>query len=229
MIARCTDDANNRYRRYGRRGISVCARWAESFDAFVGDVGFRPSPGHQIDRINNDGNYEPGNVRWATRQEQQRNKSDNRLITHNGETLTLIEWAEKTHIGVTTLWSRMRRGWTEKRALTTKPTATKCYLKFRGRTQSMKAWSAETGIPLSIISNRVARGWSTKRVLTTEPTLTKRTLTVNGRTQSMKAWAEESGLPLKIISTRINRDGWSAERALNEPLRKVRRPVGAPV
>jgi hypothetical protein len=73
MIERCENPAHISYPRYGPRGIKVCDRWHD-FDAFLADVGFPPSPGLQIDRIDNDGDYEPGNVRWATAQEQRLNQ-----------------------------------------------------------------------------------------------------------------------------------------------------------
>lgn len=75
MIGRCSRPASSGYRNYGGRGIAVCERWRDSFEAFLADVGRRPSPLHSIDRIDNDGNYEPGNVRWATREQQVRNRS----------------------------------------------------------------------------------------------------------------------------------------------------------
>src|SRR5438067_2016193 len=73
MIQRCRNPRRKNYYLYGGRGIQVCEKWATSFRAFLIDMGFRPSDEHSIDRINNEGNYEPGNCRWATRAEQQAN------------------------------------------------------------------------------------------------------------------------------------------------------------
>lgn len=121
MKQRCSDPAVENYYRYGGRGIRVCEQWngPESFEAFLSDVGLRPSSSHTLERIDNNGNYEPGNVRWATAKENARNRSDNRLITFRGETLTLVEWSEKTGIKQATLTSRIdQRKWTIKDAFT---------------------------------------------------------------------------------------------------------------
>jgi hypothetical protein len=74
MISRCENKNTRAYKYYGARGISVCAEWRQSFWAFYHDMGPRPSPHLSIDRINNDGNYEPGNCRWATAKVQANNK-----------------------------------------------------------------------------------------------------------------------------------------------------------
>lgn len=118
MKTRCSSPGNKRYERYGGRGITVCERW-QTFDNFLADMGYRPSPKHSIDRINNDGNYEPGNCRWATWQEQAVNKSDTRLLTYKGETLPMAEWARRIGLPPNTLSYRIRHGWPVDKAIET--------------------------------------------------------------------------------------------------------------
>lgn len=76
MINRCTNERVPEFARYGARGISVCERWASSYENFLADMGRKPSPSHSIDRIDNDDNYEPGNCRWATAKQQRANRRD---------------------------------------------------------------------------------------------------------------------------------------------------------
>jgi hypothetical protein len=110
MKARCENPKNPKYYRYGARGITVCRRWAESFEAFLSDMGERPSPHHSIDRINNNGNYDPGNCRWATPLQQARNTRRNRQIEAGGFVGTVAEVAAKLGIKVTTMRGRVLRG-----------------------------------------------------------------------------------------------------------------------
>src|SRR6266566_1115227 len=98
MRARCGNENHKHYKDYGGRGITVCERWAESFEAFLADMGLKPSPEHEIDRIQNDGNYEPGNCRWALPIEQANNKRNNRLFTIGDRTKTIDEWVRESSI-----------------------------------------------------------------------------------------------------------------------------------
>lgn len=108
MISRCLSESCPGFRDYGGRGIRVCDRWKD-FTAFYEDMGDRPK-GTTLGRINNDGDYEPGNCRWETHVQQARNKRNTRKVSHQGLDLTLAEWSERTGIKYCTLWSRWRRG-----------------------------------------------------------------------------------------------------------------------
>jgi hypothetical protein len=110
MKARCGNPRNAAFSRYGGRGISVCARWRDSFECFLADMGARPSPQHSLDRIDVDGNYEPGNVRWATCVEQARNKRSSRLVSIDGVTRTVAEWAELNGVDPHPIYHRLDRG-----------------------------------------------------------------------------------------------------------------------
>lgn len=103
--------------RYGGRGISFHQAWADDYPTFLAGVGRAPSPKHQLDRINNNGNYEPGNVRWVTPTVNARNKRSNRLLTANGETLPASEWAERLGASGNLVYCRLNRGWTVERAV----------------------------------------------------------------------------------------------------------------
>lgn len=120
MCYRCTSPNDASWPYYGGRGIRVCERWLmdTGFANFLADVGPRPSLRHTIDRIDNDGHYEPGNVRWATKTEQNRNSRKNVRLTFRGETLTIAEWSERTGIPYRALQTRVVRGWSTDRALT---------------------------------------------------------------------------------------------------------------
>jgi hypothetical protein len=118
MKRRCNNPNSEKYANYGGRGIRVCDKWADSFEAFRQDVGPRPSSRHSLDRIDNNGDYEPGNVRWATPIEQANNTRCNRRLTFRGETATMAEWGRRVDISPVTLHMRLKRGWSVKRALT---------------------------------------------------------------------------------------------------------------
>lgn len=108
MIQRCTNPNSKAWSYYGGRGIIVHDSWLNSFSKFLSDVGQRPSNKHTIDRIDNNRSYEPGNVRWATRKEQQRNRRCNLMISHEGETLCLTDWAQRAGISPSALKGRLK-------------------------------------------------------------------------------------------------------------------------
>ncbi len=115
MHDRCKNDRDG---NYGKRGITICTRW-NSFVSFFEDMGDPPTSEHSIDRVDVDGNYEPGNCRWATRIEQARNTRRNTFVEYSGETKTLAEWAEIYGIKQPTLCQRIYTyGWPIAKAIT---------------------------------------------------------------------------------------------------------------
>lgn len=119
MKQRCLNTNHDAYSNYGGRGISVCDRWLD-FENFLADMGERPD-GMELDRIDNDLNYEPGNCRWSTRIDNIMNRRCTRHLTVNGITQTWIEWAGQAGISRGALKQRLKRGWTPEQAVGLKP------------------------------------------------------------------------------------------------------------
>jgi hypothetical protein len=111
MQRRCYNPKYEGFHNYGGRGITVCDKWRGSFLAFLNDMGLAPTKDHSLDRINNDGNYEPGNCRWATRAQQTQNKRKRKdaLIEYRGEKKTLQGWCDEFNIGYKTAHGRLTR------------------------------------------------------------------------------------------------------------------------
>ena len=105
MMQRCTNSNRSDYKYYGQRGISVCARW-KTLRNFIDDMGPRPTLKHSIDRVDNEGNYEPDNCRWATKTEQSNNSRSALQITARGKTQTLSAWARELGMSLSGLHRR---------------------------------------------------------------------------------------------------------------------------
>lgn len=165
---RCYRPATESYPLYGGRGIKVCDRWRGSFEAFLADVGLRPSSRHSLDRHpNTDGNYEPGNVRWATTKEQNQNRRNSVRLTFDGETRTLTEWAELYGLSYSRLQQRL---FVEGCSLTdalTRPLIPRGspLITFDSVTQSRAAWATALGIEEASLRWRL-KHWPRERALT---------------------------------------------------------------
>lgn len=127
MLRRCSDAKNHRSKDYIGRGITVCDRWRHGesglsgFECFLADLGHRPSPTHSIDRRDNDGNYEPGNCRWATKTEQGRNRRSNRRLFYAGKSITMTEATMVAGVSADAIDGRLYRGWSVEAAISTPP------------------------------------------------------------------------------------------------------------
>lgn len=130
MKQRCSDPNYKEFHLYGGRGIKVCDRWIGSFTNFFEDMGKTPI-GSEIDRINNDGHYSPENCRWTTAKVNCRNRRTTRFITHNGETLSVEDWAEKVGVSGSVIRQRLdRQKWSVEKTLYT-PVNLPHYLHFQ--------------------------------------------------------------------------------------------------
>jgi len=120
IIDRCYNPDAQSYYWYGARGIQMCERWQHNVAAFIEDMGPPPTLEHSVDRIDCNGNYEPSNCRWATAEEQNNNTRRSKLITWNGKTQSIRDWAKEYNIGTGRLSERLRRGWDMRKSLETK-------------------------------------------------------------------------------------------------------------
>ena len=118
--ARCHSTTHANYDAYGGRGITMCKEWREDYMAFLSYMGPKPE-GYSLDRIDNNGNYEPGNCRWATPKQQSANLRWNRNLEYNGEIHHIAEWARIVNIHENTLKKRLNLGWTIEATLTKRP------------------------------------------------------------------------------------------------------------
>ena len=153
---------------YGGRGITVCDEWRDDFSRFLEDMGLRPTPGHTIERVDNDKGYSKDNCVWATRKEQAQNTRHNVYHEHNGERRTQTEWARLNGIKQCTVSQRINNGWSVEEALTKKTNYEKTpSVEYNGQSHTLFEWSQVTGISYTVLHSRFRRGWDVFRMLNT--------------------------------------------------------------
>ncbi len=160
MKQRCYNPNAAGFKDYGGRGIVVCDRWKDDYAAFLEDMGPRPD-GLTIDRLDNDGDYEPGNCEWKTQTYQNRHTRRNRYLEHDGRRMIVKDWAEELGITSQALQARIADGWTMERILTT-PKKGKNRQHVRlithgGETLSFVEWARRIGIHVDSLRNRLKR------------------------------------------------------------------------
>jgi hypothetical protein len=166
MMQRCRNQNDDNWRHYGGRGISVCDRWS-SFECFLADMGARPSLGHSLDRFPDpNGNYEPGNVRWATLDEQHNNKRTSHFVECDGKRQTIMQWSREKGWPYHVLSDRLRRGMSPEEALSlpfTPRVATT--LEFNGEVKTLSQWAIDANVELTVLIGRIKRGWPAAKAL----------------------------------------------------------------
>jgi hypothetical protein len=173
MLNRCFKQNRPGYANYGARGITVCDSWLISFENFLADMGEAP-PGLTLDRFpDNNGNYVPANCRWATPTQQSRHRRSNKLLSFDGQTRCLADWADRFGLRWTTLRNRLAAGWPAEKALTApiqqpgRNQQRNRWLTHQGETMIVTDWAAARGMPAKVLRKRLAAGWSVSRALTT--------------------------------------------------------------
>ncbi len=173
---RCNNPKSTVYYKYGGKGVTVCDRW-DTFEHFVSDMGLRPSVAHSIDRTDNRKGYEPDNCRWATEIQQQRNRSNNRVVEYQGEELCVAELAERIGLSAKLLRARLERGWSVDRAVST-PVQTQnrksakrqgVKVHYYGRWSTVRELAELGGMTVRTMRWRLKAGWTVKRAVLSPP------------------------------------------------------------
>lgn len=179
IVQRCTNPKNTAYKDYGARGVMLCDEWSDSktgFAAFIEHLGPCPDK-HTIDRIDNRRGYEPGNVRWATRRQQARNRRSTHNITYRGITRCLQYWVEETGFSACCITNRLNKGWSIEDTMTIKPSAqhkgindksrkgTGKHLIHKGISLSIPEWSKKLNLKEVTIRHRLKKGLPVEKIL----------------------------------------------------------------
>lgn len=168
---RCRNPNNKDYHRYGARGIDILDEWFESFESFYNYLGPRPSEQHSVERIDNHGDYEPGNVKWATQKEQSNNTRSNHLIELNGNIKTITEWEKESPVSRVTINRRLQEGWNVEEAIFLEPNTKRKtqqprrFITYNGKTHSIQEWADILGIKYSTMKERL-RIYSIEKAIT---------------------------------------------------------------
>ena len=179
MKARCYNKNDNKYKKYGGRGIKVCDEWlgengVKSFAEWAYANGFDENK-HQkeqsIDRINVDGDYEPNNCRFVNAKVQANNKTNTVFLEYQGKRKSLQEWSDELGIAESTIRWRISKGYSAEKALTTKVRKTlntgKKYLTYKGDTKTVSEWARYLKIDPKILYSRLGRGWTIEKTIET--------------------------------------------------------------
>lgn len=215
MKSRCSNQNDDNYPNYGGRGVTVCERWVQSFEDFLADMGPRPSMDHSLDRYpDNNGNYEPGNCRWATSKEQSNNRRSSRFIVVKGETMTVAEAAEKAGINYLTFIDRVNRGLTDDELLKS-PTEPE-QITHDGLTLTVIGWARRLGFHVSSIRKWLRSGLTIAEIIGKQKRSSLRT--IRGETKTLTEWSRVYNIDEKVVRWRV-KHGWELEAALNTPVR----------
>lgn len=170
MKNRCNNPSFKNYDRYGGRGITYDPAW-EDFKNFLKDMGEKPSPKHQLERADNDKNYNKENCIWATRKQQTRNrggKRATRLYTYSGKTMCIKDWAEEVGISPSSMQKRLNKGWPLEKAFSKERHDGPQLYTFEDKTMSLTEWSKHLNVPKPTLTGRIKMGLPPEKIFTSE-------------------------------------------------------------
>jgi len=196
-IDRCTNPLNHAYKNYGGRGISVCNEWLSSIDSFIDfaiNNGFIDKC--DIDRIDNDRNYEPSNVRFVDRKTNSRNRRSSKKLTINGVTRLLCEWSELSGLSHQAIHWRIKNGVSDDDILNPETCST---VVVNGIKYTVKELSEKYNIKVDTIEWRIRHGYINDDLI--KPT--GKHVTINGVTKNINDWASIIGISKSTLSHRI--------------------------
>jgi hypothetical protein len=219
IMERCYNTECVAYKGYGGRGIKVSKEWHD-FGVFLKDVGYPPFEKASLDRVNNDGDYELSNIRWANSFQQASNTRRNRFIEYNGQRHTLAEWARIRSITPSCIRHRLNRGYSVGIALGYVKEKT---ISFNGKNLTIREWAKYANIRPDLLSKRLRSGWSFEKAINTPYHNNKGRsgdlYSYRGKSLTVVEWA----LLYKMNSTTLRsrlKAGWSFKKAITTPLRE---------
>lgn len=214
---RCLSEKDAGFPSYGGRGITMCPSWVNSFETFFKDMGSCPD-GRSIDRIDNEGHYEPNNCRWATKEQQGNNKRSNVVIIANGRSLTLAEWSRETGIQESTMARRLHGlGWAPEHVVGTPPRHS--HVMIDGEVLRIKEAAAKLGIDAGLLEGRIKSGWDIERAASL-PRYPNRQHRVEWRGESLTIWewSQRLGINYRTLRARILHRGMPIDEAMTAPV-----------
>lgn len=231
MYRRCYDPQTIGFKNWGGRGIGIEKPWYDKetetlhpkeFMLWAMSHGWKSGERLHIDRINNDGNYSPDNCRFVTCKENSRNKRNNRIVTVDGISRCLVEWAEILGISVSVLNDRWNLGWSDEDIIRKPIQEHEMIITHNGISLSLNGWARKLGIRRESLRDRFRNGWTIEDALTKENAHGHvRIIEHNGVRKSIKEWAAYADIPYRTFLNRLNR-GWKFDDILKTEVIKPR-------
>lgn len=221
---RCFNQSEKAYKNYGGRGITLCDEWVDDFPAFYAYIGDPPTDRHTVGRIDNEGDYRPGNVRWETYAEQNSNKRNNKVYEYKGSSYHLDELVAMSGVSWSTMASRLiTLGWPVDKAVETPAGGNEKdpMVEYQGIEWTIGALSKHLNIDYYLLRRRIISGMTVEDAISKPIKKTKvgQLYTFNGQSRTITKWAKLANIGIATVHKRMSKHGWNFERAITTPVR----------